>query len=221
MTLNVDAPNTGPGTAASAAAAKRDTLGQKDFLELMMTQFRYQDPFKPVDGTQMLGQLAQFSTVNGIDGMQSSLSSIVDSIKSDQMLTGATLVGRSVLVPSTQATLGAEGGVDGAIEVPEGTQQVVVSVKDASGQLVRRYTVDADAGLHDFRWDGALDDGTRAAPGTYRIEAVGVSGGKSSSLELLLADRVGSVTLDAATSGLVLNTATQGTVALAQVRRIF
>jgi flagellar basal-body rod modification protein FlgD len=220
MTSAIDTVNSGSG-AAVAAATQRETLGQKDFLELMMTQFQYQDPFKPVDGTQFLGQLAQFSTVNGIDGMQTSLAGLLDSFRSDQMLTGAGLVGRDVLVPSTKATLGTEGTVDGAIEVPAGAQEVVVTVKDSSGQLVRRFSVEADEGLQDFSWDGKLEDGTRAAAGTYKMEAVAVSGGENSSLELLLADRVGSVTLDSKTQGLVLNTATQGTVALAQVRRIF
>lgn len=216
----VDTVGSATGSAATAAAAQRETLGQKDFLELMMTQFRFQDPFKPVDSTQFLGQLAQFSTVNGIDGMQTSLANLVDSFRSEQMLAGATLVGRDVLVPSTSATLGAEGEVTGAVDVPEGTQQVVVAVKDAAGQLVRRVTVAADAGLQDFTWDGALEDGSRAPPGTYSLQAVGVSGGSSSSLGLLLNDRVGSVTLDPATQNLVLNTATQGNVSLSVVRRI-
>ena len=217
----VETVGSATGSAATAAAAQRETLGQKDFLELMMTQFRFQDPFKPVDSTQFLGQLAQFSTVNGIDGMQTSLASLVDSFRSEQMLAGATLVGRDVLVPSTRATLGAEGAaVTGAIDVPEGVQQVVVAVKDAAGQLVRRVAIAADAGLQDFTWDGALEDGSRAPPGTYSLQAVGVSGGSSSSLGLLLNDRVGSVTLDPATQNLVLNTATQGNVSLSAVRRI-
>ena len=77
MTSVSDVTNSGGSSAATAAAADRESLGQKDFLKLMMTQFQYQDPFKPVDGTQFLGQLAQFSTVNGIDGMQTSLASLV------------------------------------------------------------------------------------------------------------------------------------------------
>jgi Flagellar hook capping protein len=212
---------TNSGNSAAAARADRESLGQKDFLKLMMTQFQFQDPFKPVDGTQFLGQLAQFSTVNGIDGMQTSLASLVDSFRSDQMLTGAGLVGRNVLVPSNEAVLGATGTITGAIEVPTGAQEVVVAVKDSTGQLVRRFSVPADAGLRDFEWDGKLEDGTRAPAGTYELEATGIAGTTTASLEMLLADRVGSVTLDSRTQSLVLNTATQGTVAFAQVRRIF
>lgn len=207
-------------SAASASSSDRQYLGQQDFLKLMMTQFQYQDPFKPVDSTQFLGQLAQFSTVNGINGMQASLESLVDSFRSDQMLAGANLVGRDVLVPSNSTTIGAEGSVRGAVDVPIGAQQVYVSVKDSSGQLVRRFAVDAAPGLHEFEWDGLLEDGTRAPAGTYELEATAFAGQLSASLEMLLSDRVGSVTLDSTTGRLVLNTATQGAVALSQVRRI-
>lgn len=207
-------------SAASRATSAADQLGQKDFLKLMMTQFSNQDPFKPLDPTQFLGQLAQFSTVNGIDAMQGSLATLVDSFKSDQMLSGAMLVGRDVLVPATKMTLPATGDVKGAIDVPEGTQQVVVNVKDAAGQLVRQFTVPGNVGTQEFAWDGNLQDGTRAAAGSYSIQALGVTAGKSSSLQVLVSDKVGSVTLDPTTSNLVLNTATQGTVPLASVRRI-
>jgi flagellar basal-body rod modification protein FlgD len=217
--MNIDAL-TAAGSGPAGVAAKRDSLGQKDFLELMMTQFRYQDPFKPVDGTQFLGQLAQFSTVNGIEGMQASLAKLADTFKSDQMLAGAQLVGRDVLVSSTTGTLRESGGINGAIDVPPGTQQVVVNVTDSSGQLVRRFTIPAASGLQDFAWDGLRDDGARATRGEYSIQAAGITAGRTASLDVLLADRVGSVTLDARSQGLVLNTATQGTVPLAQVRRI-
>jgi flagellar basal-body rod modification protein FlgD len=186
----------------------------------MVTQFRNQDPFKPLDSSQFLGQLAQFSTVSGIADMQSSLSSLVSSFQTDRMLSGSTLVGHDVLVPATSGVLGTEGTVHGAVDVPEGVQQVVVNVKDASGQLVRRFTAPATPGTMDFEWDGTLESGARAPAGAYHIEALGTSGTTSESLDVLIADRVNSVTLDTKTQSLVLNTATQGTVSLATVRRI-
>lgn len=215
----VDPINSLLGSTGTRAVAK-DTLGQKDFLNLMMTQFRNQDPFKPMDGTQFLGQLAQFSTVSGIDAMQASLASLADTHRSDQMLAGAALVGRDILVPSTSGTLVPAGSMRGAAAVPEGTQQVFVQVKDASGQLVRRFEVPATAGITDFDWDGTIEDGSRAAAGVYTVQAVGITAGRTASLETMLADRVDSVTLDASSKSLVLNTATQGAVPLASVRRI-
>ncbi len=205
---------------AAATSKKANQLNQQDFMQLMVTQFRNHDPFKPLDSSQFLGQLAQFSTVSGIADMQSSLATLVSSLQSDRMLSGSSLVGHDVLVPATQGVIGTQGTLRGAVDVPEGTQQVVVNVLDSSGQLVRRFTAPATAGTMDFEWDGTREDGTRVAAGQYKIEAHGVTGSSTESLNVLLADRVASVTLDAKTQSLVLNTYSQGTVSLATVRRI-
>src|SRR5690606_31834958 len=151
---SLDAVSALSGTAASSAAAARERLGQKDFIELMLAQFKNQDPLKPLDGTEFIGQLAQFSTVTGIEDVGTSLTSLADSLRSEQMLAGAALVGRQVLVPSSRAVLGEAGDVSGALEAPEGVQQVLVTVRDAAGQIVRQMTVEAGEGLVDFRWDG-------------------------------------------------------------------
>lgn len=209
------------GTAASTAQAQaRERLGQKDFLNLMLTQFRNQDPFKPMDGTQFLGQLAQFSTVSGIEEMNKSLAGLATSLRSDQMLAGATLVGRDVLSAGSTAALGADGTVRGAVVPPPGAQQVVVTVRDAAGQLVQRFSVEPRDGMTEFAWDGTAANGARAPAGTYTVQATAVTGARQESLEMLLNDRVTSVTLDPQTQSLILNTAHRGPVSLADVRRI-
>jgi len=204
----------------TAAAAARERLGQKDFIELMLAQFTNQDPLKPLDGTEFIGQLAQFSTVTGIEEMGTSLKSLADSLRSEQMLAGAALVGRQVLVPSSRAVLGEAGDVSGSFEAPEGVQQVLVTVRDAAGQIVRQMTVEAGEGLVDFRWDGTTDAGRRAPPGDYSFGAIASGGGRSVSLPLMFDDEVRSVTLDTSGKQLVLNTTYHGPVQLADVRRI-
>lgn len=63
-------------------------LGQSDFLQLMTTQLKHQDPFDPVDNQAMVAQMAQFSSVAGISEMSTSLKSIADQIKvQTQLLT--------------------------------------------------------------------------------------------------------------------------------------
>jgi flagellar basal-body rod modification protein FlgD len=205
---------------ASGAAAARDRLGQKDFIELMLAQFQNQDPLKPLDGTQFIGQLAQFSTVTGIEEMGASLASLAESLRSDQMLAGAALVGRDVLVPSGRAVIGETGDVRGAVNVPEGAQQVLVTVRDAAGQVVRQIDVAAAPGLVDFNWDGLAQDGSRAPPGTYDLGAIAIGGGRNVSLPVLVNDQVRSVTLDTAGRQFVLNTQHHGPVRLADVLRI-
>jgi len=213
------------GTGAAAGASqgsgikKKDQLGQAEFLELMIAQLKNQDPFKAMDPSQFLGQLAQFGTVSGIQDMQAAFGTLSDAMRSSQVLDGATMVGREVLVPSDEVALQADGSVHGAIDVPTGTTALQVNIRDASGTLVRRMQLPTNAGLNDFTWDGIADNGTRAPAGEYSLEAVANVAGKSGSLEMLIAGRVNSVTIDAAT-GLTLNTSNLGARGLSDVRRV-
>jgi flagellar basal-body rod modification protein FlgD len=208
------------GSGAQSSGVKRkDQLGQTEFLELMIAQLKNQDPFKAMDPTQFLGQLAQFGTVSGIQDMQAAFGTLSDAMRSSQVLDGATMVGRDVLVAGDEIKLAAEGSARGAIDIPDGASAVQITVRDASGQLVRRMSVPAAPGLTDFSWDGTTDTGVRASAGQYTFEAVANVGGKSESLEMLLAGRVNSVTIDSVT-GLTLNTTGLGARSLSEVRRV-
>jgi|SRR5690606_10844595 len=207
-------------TAAAGGAKKRDELGSSDFMRLMITQLRNQDPFKPLDPSEFLGQLAQFSTVTGIQSMESSVAALATSLRSSQVLSGATLVGREVLAPASTVTIETGETVQGAVEVPGGAADVHVLVRDSSGQLVRRINIEpSSGGLTSFAWDGLDESGTAVPSGEYEIEVVARVGGESSSLDPLLTGRVGSVTIDPARGGLILNTGI-GAVAISDVRRV-
>jgi flagellar basal-body rod modification protein FlgD len=205
---------------ATGAAKSRDRLDQKSFLQLMIAQFKNQDPTKPQDPAQFLGQLAQFSTVSGIQDMQSSIGSLTDSLRSSNVLSGAILVGHSVLAPAESATRAEGEAVTGAIDVPAGTTSIQVSVKDASGQLVRRFDVKASEGLSELSWNGVNDRGETAAAGTYTFTAEARVLGKNEALPILFNTRVESVTIDPTTNNLVLNTRGLGAIAMSDVRRV-
>jgi flagellar basal-body rod modification protein FlgD len=151
--------------------------------------------------------------------MQQSLASLNATLGSSSLMEGASLVGRDVLSAASTARLGPAGGVGGAVVAPQGANAVQIAVRDLSGALVRRFEVPAGDGVVDFRWDGLDQSGERAASGLYSIEAIGLVGGSGQSLEVLLEQRVNSVTIDGAAGGLVLNTS-GGPVALDRVRRV-
>lgn len=188
-------------------------------MHLMVTQLKNQDPFKPLEPEQFLGQLAQFSTVNGIESMRNSLSGLSASLQGSQVLQGATLVGRSVLAAGQVAQLSETGTITGALGVPAGASSVQVRVIDAGGGLVRTFSVPANGELSEFSWDGRDSGGTRMPAGPYALEAVAAIGGRQESVEMLLRQRVDSVTIDPAGGALRLNTAGGG-IALGDVRRI-
>jgi|HigsolmetaAR203D_1030402.scaffolds.fasta_scaffold00031_37 Flagellar hook capping protein len=212
-------PTQSASAARSGGLSKKDQLGQKEFLTLMLAQLKNQDPFKALDPSEFLGQLAQFGTVTGIQEMQSAFATFTESMRASQVLDGANMVGRDVLVAADEVTLPAEGSIKGAVDVPQVASGVEIKITNASGQLVRTIRLGDSEGLTEFEWDGLTDDGSRAPAGSYGIEAIANIGGGNYSLETLMSSRVASVTIDSR-RGLLLNTATLGQRSLSDVRRV-
>jgi len=214
------AAQTQASLAAAQAKKSANNLGIDEFLTLMTTQLKNQDPMKPLDGTAFIAQLAQFGAVSGIQQMQTSMETLAASLRSTQALNGATLVGREVLAPTDTLNHTAGVSATGEVEVPEGIANVDIRITNSAGEVVRQMTVPATDGIARFTWDGMGDDGASAASGSYDIEALGTIGSTTESLNILLAGRVSSVSIDANGAGLTLNTGTLGPVAMADVRRV-
>lgn len=206
------------GQSASGTRKKEDSLGQADFLRLMTEQLQHQDPLNPMQNSEFLGQLAQFSTVQGIQGLQSQLDGFGSSLATDQLLRGAALVGRNVLVPSAKMALPAEGSVNGVVAAP-GEGSITFDITDANGQKVRQITVKADkAGEVAFEWDGKDADGKRLPAGTYGVAATFGAGDDKQSLTTYVEAPVKSVTVGS--DGVYLDLAELGTAPLDYVLRI-
>jgi flagellar basal-body rod modification protein FlgD len=173
-------------------------LGQEQFLSLMITQLKNQDPFKPMESGEFLGQLAQFGTVSGLAGLQTSFDSLATSLVSNQALQAASLVGRSALVASSAITSGAGQSVEGAVDLPASTGAMRVQIRDATGQVVRDLELGArSAGLVRFNWDGMTNAGTPADAGRYSIVAEFQAGNKTEAAETLISAPVDSVVFGA------------------------
>ena len=185
------------GLGLGVQAAGRDgDLAQEDFLQLMLTQLKNQDPFKPMESGEFLGQLAQFGTVQGLAGLQTSFDSLASSLVSNQALQASTLVGRSALVETSTIGIAAGETVAGAIELPASSSAVSVSIRDAAGQPVRTIQLGAQPqGLASFTWDGLADDGTAVPAGRYTFGAAYQSGTDSVAADTLLRAPIDSVLL--------------------------
>ena len=218
----VNAANASAATAAATAAAHKtaSTLGVADFLTLMTTQLKNQDPFKPLDGTEMVSQLAQFGTVSGVQSMNTTLTALSTSLRSSQALSGATMVGHEILAPASAANYNGQTPLVGAATVPSGASSVTLTITDNSGQVVRHIALGTGSGQQAFSWDGVTDGGSKAGAGNYKIAAIANVGGASQALTLAVAARVGSVSLASDGTDLTLNTTELGAVALGQVQQI-
>lgn len=219
MSINSLSTSTVASTTATKAHNGLQELGSDQFIALMVAQMRNQDPMKPTEPSEFLGQLAQFSTVSGVRAMQDSMTDMVTAMRSSQMLSGTSLVGRDVLAASRVINHDGFSAVSGAIEVPLGVSSATMMIKDSNGALVRRIPLSTQTGLNDFAWDGKNDAGAAVPPGRYSVEVDARSANRAESVSALLRSKVDSVTLDNAGGGLILNT-THGATPLTAVRRV-
>ena len=198
-----------------------DELGQAEFLKLMTTQLRFQDPLEPMENGDFLAQMAQFGTVSGVNELNESFDSMSAAFQSNQALQASTLVGRKVLVPANQANLTQDDGLQAAINLDRPANNVIVNITDSAGQLVHREELGLQqAGLSNFTWNGQLADGSQAAQGLYQISAEVHRGDQVSSGETLSVVDVESVTLGQAGQDLTLSVSGLGDISLSQVRKI-
>jgi flagellar basal-body rod modification protein FlgD len=179
-------------------AKRKSDLGQEDFLRLMLTQLKNQDPFKPMESGEFLGQLAQFGTVQGLATLKTSFDGLASSLVSNQALQAATLVGRSALVEASELAIEPGRRVEGAVNLPAASSGVMVEIRDAKRQTVRTLELGPQAeGLATFVWDGLDDDGDPVPAGSYTFKATYRSESQTIAAEALLRAPIDSVLLDA------------------------
>lgn len=222
MTNTVNTSNaTGNANFNPPEAVPKKSLGQQDFLRLMVAQVQNQDPMQPQANGEFLSQLAQFSTNDGITKMQGSLQELASSLQSNQALQASALVGRKVLINSDNLNLGAEGDTKAAIDMPPGLSNLNAFFYSPTGELVKTMPLGQPTpGFFQFSWDGTNQANQRMEAGKYRVEVHGTYGGREVSVNTMTSANVDSVSLGQNGEGLKLNVAGVGSVSLDQVKQI-
>lgn len=200
---------------------KQDTtqnkdLGKNEFLNLLVAQLNNQNPLEPQGNGEFIAQLAQFSQVEGIEKLNTSMESIMSGYQSSQALQASSLVGRKVIVPSEKAVVDTSESFKATAVLPVSSSNVYVNVYDSSGVQVTRINLgEQAAGNVNFIWDGKNADGQLMPPGTYKFEAQATYADETKGLYTMLPANVDSVTLGG--SELMLNLAGLGSVPLSKV----
>jgi flagellar basal-body rod modification protein FlgD len=208
-----DALNVKKTTTTSAS-----TETQNKFLTLLTAQLKNQDPLNPMDNAQMTSQLAQISTLDGIERLNTTLQSLLDSSSSSQTLQAASMVGRSVLVPGSSMTLSKSMAVAG-LELSGPADNVIVSIKDSNGVVVDTMNLGAlTTGLHGFSWDGTTGSGAVAADGKYTFSVTAKQGTNDVTATALALGTVGGVSRNGQTFN--LDVTGLGSFALSDVKEI-
>jgi flagellar basal-body rod modification protein FlgD len=158
---------------SDAQKANSDKLGQSDFLKLMTTQLQNQDPFAPMDNGDFIAQMAQFSTVTGIQDMNASLGKLVEEFDQARIATASNLLGHSVLVPGNIGRPDDEGELHGVLDLPEATISTQLNYVDAdtNNSLFKEDLGPRAAGLVGFKWSDIPDE-ILASNKRIKIEAL-------------------------------------------------
>ncbi|HUW27486.1 MAG TPA: flagellar hook assembly protein FlgD [Sulfuriferula sp.] len=204
---------------ASAAPQSTAAAAQDTFMKLLVTQMQNQDPLNPLDNAQVTSQLAQLSTVTGIDKMNTTLQSLIGSYQSSQTLQAAGMIGHDVLAAGSSLSL-SNGQATFGINLPGPADAVKITILDASGRPVHSMDLGSQpAGMLPLQWDGTTDSGAAAASGQYSFTVSATQGGQSVNASTLAFGQVASVASSG--QGVMLNVPGLGAVNLADVQQIF
>ena len=207
----------GAGATKAAKSSTEDT--QNRFLSLLVAQMKNQDPLNPLDNAQVTSQMAQLSTVQGIENMNGNLTALAASMSANQMAQAASLIGRGVLVPGNTVSPAQLEDVMG-FELSRPADKVSIDILDATGSVVRSLDMGPrDTGKSVLAWDGLTNSGAAAAAGQYTFKINAVQGGQPVGSTALNLGLVNSVSQNS--QGVQLNLAGNKSVGYADIRQIF
>ena len=197
----------------AASSAANSTVSADTFLQLLVAQMQNQDPLNPMDNAQVTSQMAQISTVTGINALNTSVQSLSSQFTQMQALQGASLVGQSVIVPGNMLNIDptlATG--EGGFQIATPADAVKVDILAPSGAVVQSINLGAEgAGMHSFDWPAGT--ATNASGYTFRVTAT--SGGVTIPSTALMSDVVDAVSTAGGTFNLELQNS--GTVPYSSV----
>ena len=203
------------------AEPKSKELGKNEFLNLLVAQLNNQDPLSPQDNGEFIAQLAQFSTVEGVDKLNTSMESMLSGYQSSQALQASSLVGRKVIIPTDKAMVDTSETFKASMVLPAASSNVYVNVYDGAGSVVNRINMGQQAaGNVSFMWDGKDSSGNLLPPGAYKFEAQANYGAETKGLTTMLPANVDSVTLGQSGGELMLNLAGLGSIGLSKIQVI-
>lgn len=216
----------GTSSSSSLTGSSANDL-QSSFLTLLVAQLKNQDPTNPMQNNELTTQLAQISTVSGIEKLNTTLGSVSGQIDNSQSLQAANLIGHGVMIPGTTVLAGSTT-TDGStttsttpfgVELQQAADKVTATITDSTGAVVRTIDIgELSAGVHTFTWDGSMTDGTTAPNGSYKA-AISASNGSTQLVAQPL--QFGLVQgVIKSSDGNKLDLGTSGTTTLDEVRQI-
>lgn len=159
-----------PAVGDPSARTAKNTLGKDDFLKLLTTQMQHQDPLAPMDNTQFVAQLAQYSSVEQLQNVGSRLDTLLVAAATTNQLGATALVGKQILYRTDQVQLTSGAPAQLQVSLDDASDATALLVTDASGRVVRSLDLGGrEAGPFTFTWDGRDGAGNLLPGGTYAV----------------------------------------------------
>ncbi|WP_435947894.1 flagellar hook assembly protein FlgD [Dryocola sp. BD586] len=204
----------------STSSASSSSDLQSSFLTLLVAQLKNQDPTNPLQNNELTSQLAQISTLSGIEKLNTTLGSVSGQLTSNQQVQATTLIGHGVMIPGTKILAGSDATTPFGVELQQAADKVTATITDSSGKVVRTIDIGGlSAGVHTFTWDGSMTDGTTAPDGAYNVSIAASNGSTQLVAQPLNFALVNGVTNNTDGSTL-LDLGTYGTTTLDEIRQI-
>ncbi|MFC1512379.1 flagellar hook assembly protein FlgD [Candidatus Latescibacterota bacterium] len=167
---------------ATSGSLQQDTtnfdvsqLGKDDFLKLLIAQLKNQDPLNPADNTEFIAQLAQFSTLEQMTAMNTTLEKTLEGNTSiAEAVSNAMLIsyfGKTVTAESDTFTYDGGGEATISFELAGPALNGTLQITDENGTIIDSLSLaNLEGGRHVLTWDGVSANGIDATAGTYRID---------------------------------------------------
>ena len=145
---------------------------KETFLKLLVAQLTHQDPLDPTEDKEFITQLAQFTSLEQLQSINSGMTTLNDTMYQTQMLSAATYIGKSIVASGDQITkLSDEENVyttDIIYTIDEDIARGEIHIMDANGNLKFSDVITAkNAGSYVYQWKGYDSSGKECADGNY------------------------------------------------------
>ena len=150
------------------SATRKSDLGRDEFMQLLVTQLQNQDPLNPADAQEFASQLAQFSSLEQLINMNSTLASVNDLQASINNAQAASFIGHNVLAYGRNAIVREGQASNLQFDLTDGAASVRVDIYNKDGNLVRTDKLGAiGSGPYTYEWNGKDDNGSPLPDGSY------------------------------------------------------
>lgn len=198
---------TSSSSTSTTATTGTQTLGQDDFLTLLIAQLQNQDPLNPTDATEFTSQLAQYSQLEQLFNLNDAMDELTVTTTKSQNISALNLIGQEVIVEGDELTL-AEEPVNLGYKIDGAVTDLTITIQNSAGQTVATLGAsDLSEGNHFVSWDGMDAEGNLLASGTYTF-ALSATGGDTAAITPLVRTKVTGIDLSGSEPQLITDSGT-------------